>query len=98
MKKQILLAIAIMFTLSLAAPAIAVALNNDSPVVMLENDEKKKDKTKEAKTSDGAKTEGCADVKKAEAKTEGCADAAKAEAKPCDKTKKSCCGSKAKTE
>lgn len=91
MKKLLVLAVAIVFTMALVAPAVAAVVEKETVTVVADND--KKETKKECKDAD--KKAACTD-KKADAKA--CTDK-KAEAKACTgeksaEAKKACCGEK----
>lgn len=97
MKNNLILSLAIVFTLALLAPAVVSAFDS-SPVVIVDNKEKK-DETKSCAT---AQTEKKADAATTETKAccdkagkEGCCkDANKSDAKTCAGEKKACASEK----
>lgn len=82
MKKQLILSLVVVFALAVFAPAVAMAIDTDSNIVMVDGEEKK---------AETKKTTECT-AKKAEAKTSSCCSAKKAE---CATTKKECTEKKA---
>jgi hypothetical protein len=95
MKRQLILSLAIVFTLALFAPAVSYSFN-PSPVVIVDNKEKK-DETKATtaeqteKKADAATSEKKACCEKA-GKAGCCKGASTSEAKACTGEKKACTG------
>ena len=81
MKKQLILSLLVVFAVSLFAPAVVNAFNNDATIEVVAADEKKADEKK-------------ADTKAETKKAGDCA--AKAETKACSGEAKAACGSEAK--
>jgi|GEM_PF-1923136 len=97
MKKQIILAVAIVFTLALFAPAISYAFQSVNETVVVDNKEKKEEtKTttqteKKADASATSETKACCD----KAGKDGCCKQAnKSETKACTGETKACAGEK----
>jgi ABC-type sugar transport system substrate-binding protein len=94
MKKQIILAVALIFTLALIAPAFSNAVQAGAPVVVVDNKEKKDEaKTtaqpeKKADASATTEAKACCD----KANKEGCCKQAKTEGKACAGQTKACAG------
>ena len=89
MKRQLILSLAIVFTLALFAPAVSYAFNS-SPVVIVDNKEKK-DETKATTTEQTEKKDGTASTD-----TKACCNKSKA---CCNKEMKSgCCKDSTKME
>ena len=97
MKRQLILSLAIIFTMALFVPAVSYAFES-SPTVFVDNKEKKDETKSTAKDQSEKKAESTSTEKKAccdKAKTEaGCKDASKSETKACTGEKKACCESK----
>jgi ABC-type sugar transport system substrate-binding protein len=95
MKRQFILAVAIVFTLALWVPAVSYAVQAGTPVVIVDNKEKKDEakttaeteKKSEAATSE---TKACGDKEQKAA----CSGTSKAEGKACSGETKACTGEK----
>jgi len=98
MKRQMILAVAVIFMLALFAPAVSYSAPASTPVVKVENKEKKEVSKTETTTQTEEKAEAAKTETKAccdKANKEGCCKGAnKSETKSCTGEKKACCESK----
>lgn len=89
MKKQLILSLLVVFAVSLFAPAVVNAFNNDATIEVVATDEKKADEKKADTKADTKKAGDCA------AKADkACSGETKAEAKACSGEAKAACGDK----
>jgi hypothetical protein len=101
MKRQIILAVALVFTMVLFAPAVTYAFQTGSPVVVVENKEKKVEKntttpTVKKEVSTASETKTCCDKAKAccdKEKKMGCCKGSASQEKTGTVENKACCKS-----